>query len=98
MDWQGQRLVEQMMQILLAISGVVAVAVGYATESFRTMMLLYAGGVFLATVITVPNWSLYNVNHLKWLDPIEAEKHPKPQEEAFVVATKKKKKKKKLSL
>ncbi|XP_024014202.1 probable signal peptidase complex subunit 1 [Eutrema salsugineum] len=88
MDWQGQKLVEQLMQILLVISGVVAVVVGYATESFRTMMLIYAGGVVLTTLITVPNWPFYNLHHLKWLDPSEAEKHPKPQ---VVVASSKKK-------
>ncbi|CAH2061517.1 unnamed protein product [Thlaspi arvense] len=87
MDWQGQKLVEQLMQILLVISGVVAVAVGYATESFRTMMLIYAAGAVLATLITVPNWPFYNRHPLKWLDPSEAEKHPKPQ---VVVSSKKK--------
>ncbi|KAJ0233413.1 signal peptidase complex subunit 1 [Hirschfeldia incana] len=79
MDWQGQKVVEQLMQILLVISGVVAVVAGYATESFRTMMLIYAGGVVLATLITVPDWPFYNHHPLKWLDPSEAEKHPKPQ-------------------
>ncbi|KAF8079933.1 hypothetical protein N665_0989s0003 [Sinapis alba] len=93
MDWQGQKLVEQLMQILLVISGVVAVVVGYATESFRTMMLIYAGGVVLATMITVPNWPFYNNHHLKWLDPSEAEKHPKPQ--VLAVAASKKKSSKK---
>ncbi|CAA7019819.1 unnamed protein product [Microthlaspi erraticum] len=87
MDWQGQKLVEQLMQILLVIAGVVAVVVGYATESFRTMMLIYAGGVVLTTLITVPNWPFYNLHPLKWLDPSEAEKHPKPE---VVVASKKK--------
>ncbi|KAG2298593.1 hypothetical protein Bca4012_009843 [Brassica carinata] len=88
MDWQGQKLVEQVMQILLVISGVAAVAVSYATESFRTMMLIYAGGVVLATLITLPNWPFYNNHPLKWLDPSEAEKHPKPQ--VVAVGSKKK--------
>ncbi|CAH8263106.1 unnamed protein product [Arabidopsis lyrata] len=88
MDWQGQKLVEQLMQILLVISGVVAVVVGYTTESFRTMMLIYAGGVVLTTLVTVPNWPFYNLHPLKWLDPSEAEKYPKP--EVVAVASKKK--------
>ncbi|CAH8361866.1 unnamed protein product [Eruca vesicaria subsp. sativa] len=88
MDWQGQKVVEQVMQILLVICGVVAVVVGYATESFRMMMMIYAGGVVLATLVTVPDWPFYNHHPLKWLDPSEADKHPKPQVAA--VASKKK--------
>ncbi|KAK3027678.1 hypothetical protein RJ639_041388 [Escallonia herrerae] len=43
------------------------------------MLFVYAGGVVLTTLITVPNWPFFNGNLLKWLDPSEAEKHPKPQ-------------------
>ncbi|KAL1190359.1 Signal peptidase complex subunit 1 [Cardamine amara subsp. amara] len=96
MDWQGQKLAEQLMQILLLIAVVVAFVVGYTTASFRTMMLIYAGGVVLTSLITVPNWPLFNRHPLKWLDPSEAEKHPKPQ--AVVVSSKKKFSKKLVSV
>ncbi|CAD5330451.1 unnamed protein product [Arabidopsis thaliana] len=88
MDWQGQKLAEQLMQILLLIAAVVSFVVGYTTASFRMMMLIYAGGVVLTTLITIPNWPCFNRHHLKWLDPSEAEKHPKPQ--VVVVSSKKK--------
>ena len=87
MDWQGQKLAEQLMQILLLIAAVVAFVVGYTTASFRTMMLIYAGGVGVTTLITVPNWPFFNRHPLKWLEPSEAEKHPKPE---VVVSSKKK--------
>ncbi|VVB09816.1 unnamed protein product [Arabis nemorensis] len=89
MDWQGQKLAEQLMQILLLIAAIVAFVVGYVTASFRTMMLIYAGGVVLTTLVTVPNWPFFNRNPLQWLDPSEAEKHPKPQV-VVVVSSKKK--------
>ncbi|KAJ0252401.1 Uncharacterized protein HA466_0131950 [Hirschfeldia incana] len=91
MDWQGQKLAEQLMQILLLIAAVVAFVVGYTTASFRTMMLIYAGGVGVTTLITVPNWPFFNRHPLKWLDPSEAEKHPKPE---VAVSSKKKSSKK----
>ncbi|KAF2544211.1 hypothetical protein F2Q70_00033736 [Brassica cretica] len=91
MDWQGQKLAEQLMQILLLIAAVVAFVVGYTTASFRTMMLIYAGGVGITTLITVPNWPFFNRHSLKWLDPSEAEKHPKPE---VAVSSKKKSSKK----
>ncbi|GAA0177280.1 protease [Lithospermum erythrorhizon] len=79
MDWQGQKVVEQLMQILLLCFAVVAFVAGYVLGSFQTMMLVYAGGVVFTCLLTVPNWSFFNRHPLKWLEPSEAEKHPKPE-------------------
>ena len=79
MDWQGQKLAEQIMQIMLLVFAVIAFVAGYVLGSFQMMILVYAGGVTLTTLITVPNWPFFNRNPLSWLDPSEAEKHPKPQ-------------------
>ncbi|XP_057421809.1 signal peptidase complex subunit 1-like [Lotus japonicus] len=89
MDWQGQKLAEQLMQILLLAFAVVAFAGGYFMASFQTMMLTYAGGVVFTTLVTVPNWPLFNRHPLKWLDPSEVEKHPKPQPSVNVAPKKK---------
>nr|XP_027086946.1 probable signal peptidase complex subunit 1 isoform X3 [Coffea arabica] len=78
MDWQGQKLAEQLMQIMLVSSAVVAFISGYVLGSFQIMLLIYAAGVLLTSLITVPNWPFLNRHPLKWLDPSEAEKHPKP--------------------
>lgn len=67
------------MQILLLAFAGVAFATGYIMGSFQMMILIYAGGVVLTTLVTVPNWPFFNRHPLKWLDPSEAEKHPKPQ-------------------
>ncbi|KAF5741158.1 Microsomal signal peptidase 12 kDa subunit (SPC12) [Tripterygium wilfordii] len=79
MDWQGQKLSEQLMQIILLTFAVVAFVTGFVTGSFQMMILIYAGGVVLTTLITVPNWPFFNRHPLNWLDSSEAEKHPKPQ-------------------
>lgn len=79
MDWQGQKLAEQLMQIMLLSFAVVAFISGYVLGSFQIMLMIYAGGVLLTSLITVPNWPFFNRHPLKWLDPSEAEKHPKPQ-------------------
>ncbi|EYU42100.1 hypothetical protein MIMGU_mgv1a017104mg [Erythranthe guttata] len=79
MDWQGQKVAEQLMQLMLVIFAVVAFIAGYVLGSFQTMMLVYTAGVVLTSLITVPNWPFFNRNPMKWLDPNEAEKHPKPQ-------------------
>ncbi|GAA0139548.1 hypothetical protein Leryth_016338 [Lithospermum erythrorhizon] len=79
MDWQGQKLVEQLMQILLVCFAVVAFVVGYVLGSFQTMRLIYAGGVVFTTLLTAPGWPFFNRRPLSWLEPSEAEKHPKPE-------------------
>ncbi|XP_052172317.1 signal peptidase complex subunit 1-like [Diospyros lotus] len=78
MDWQGQKLAEQLMQILLGSFALLAFAIGYGLGSFQTMLLIYASGVVITALITIPNWPFFNRHPLKWLDPSEAEKHPKP--------------------
>ncbi|KAL5995386.1 hypothetical protein ACLOJK_025445 [Asimina triloba] len=79
MDWQGQKLSELLMQVMLVAFSLVAFVVGYTIGSFQMMLLIYAGGVTLTTLVTVPNWPFFNHHPLNWLDPAEAEKHPKPQ-------------------
>ncbi|CAH1414873.1 unnamed protein product [Lactuca virosa] len=78
MDWQGQKITEQLMQIVLMVFAMGAFLTGYIMGSFQLMMLIYAGGVVLTTLITIPNWPFFNRHSLKWLDPSEIQKHPKP--------------------
>ncbi|KAM7269097.1 hypothetical protein ACFE04_024594 [Oxalis oulophora] len=78
MDWQGQKVAELVMQIMLLASAFIALLIGYFLGSFQMMMLIYASGVVLTSLITVPNWPFFNRHPLNWLDPIEADKHPKP--------------------
>ncbi|KAI4385297.1 hypothetical protein MLD38_003341 [Melastoma candidum] len=97
MDWQGQKLSEQLMQIMLVAVAVAAYVTGFMIESFRIMMLIYAGGVVLITLITVPNWPLFNRHPLKWLEPSVAEEYSKepPQQQATAASSGKKKSTKK---
>ncbi|KAG8369285.1 hypothetical protein BUALT_Bualt15G0135500 [Buddleja alternifolia] len=76
MDWQGQKLAEQLMLVIFAAVGFIT---GYVLGSFQTMLLVYTAGVVLTSLITVPNWPLFNRHPLNWLDSDEAGKHPKPQ-------------------
>ena len=79
MDWQGQKVAEQLLQLMQLVFAVVALATGYVMGSFQLMVLIYAAGVVLTAVIIVPNWPFFNRHPLKWLEPSEADRHPKPQ-------------------
>ncbi|CAN6351653.1 unnamed protein product, partial [Urochloa humidicola] len=92
MDWQGQKRAEMLMQVLLVAAAVAAFLVGYVRGDFQLMLLVYAGGVVLTALVTVPNWPFFNRNPLKWLDAAEAERHPRPQASAAGAAAGGKKK------
>ena len=90
MDWQGQKRAEMLMQVLLVAAAVAAFLVGYALGDFQLMLLIYAGGVALTALVTVPDWPFFNRSPLKWLDPAEADRHPRPQVSAAATGGKKK--------
>ncbi|KAJ3671889.1 hypothetical protein LUZ60_007968 [Juncus effusus] len=79
MDWEGQKRAELLMQILLVASAIAAFATGYLMKDFGLMMVIYAAGVVLTALVTVPNWWFFNKNPLEWLESSEAERHPKPE-------------------
>uniref|UniRef100_A0A7N0TYA0 Signal peptidase complex subunit 1 n=1 Tax=Kalanchoe fedtschenkoi TaxID=63787 RepID=A0A7N0TYA0_KALFE len=89
MDWQGQKLAEHLMQILLVSFALGAFVTGYIVGSFQLMLLIYAAGVVLTSLFTVPNWPWFNKHPLTWLEPVEAERHPKPEKPVAPVGKKK---------
>ncbi|XP_047069192.1 signal peptidase complex subunit 1-like [Lolium rigidum] len=92
MDWQGQKSAEMLMQVLLVASAVAAFLTGYTMADFQLMLLVYAGGVVLTALVTVPNWPFFNRHPLKWLDTPEADRHPRPQISSTTASTGGKKK------
>eukprot|EP01018_Ginkgo_biloba_P038355 Gb_29341 [translate_table: standard] len=73
MDWQGQKLAELLMQIVLALSAFVAFITGYLMASYKLMLMIYTGGVLITLLVSVPNWPFFNQHPLQWLDPKKAE-------------------------
>lgn len=73
MDWQGQKLAEQLMQYTLLVAALVALAAGYMTASYRLMLLIYVVGAGVTFLLVVPDWPFFNRNPLEWLDPKEAD-------------------------
>lgn len=71
MDFEGQKLSEQLAIYTTMVFALLSFLVGYLAGSFKLMMVLYAAGVTMAIVISVPDWPYFNQNPLKWLDPIE---------------------------
>jgi signal peptidase complex subunit 1 len=69
MDWEGQKLSEQLMQYLLLGFGLVAFLTGYIVSSYRTMLIVYVTGVVITFLIAVPEWPFFNRHPLEWSEP-----------------------------
>ncbi|KAH1155168.1 hypothetical protein GYH30_050472 [Glycine max] len=71
MDWQGQKITEQLMQLIIVAFAVIAFATGYLMASFQMMILIYVGGVVLTTLDPHICWwcGLYNPNFSILIDP-----------------------------
>lgn len=74
MDWEGQRLAEQLMQYFLLGSALVAFLMGYVSGSFSSMLYIYLAGVVVTFMVTVPDWPFFNRHPFLWLEPLYAEK------------------------
>jgi len=74
MDFQGQKLAEQIFQLLLIIFGSLGAICGYIMQDFKISLGILGAGVGLACVICLPDWPCFNRHALKWLPPQEDSK------------------------
>ena len=66
MDFKGQKISERLSQIIVFLFAIVALVLGYVAQDFGLMMKIFAGGVSIAFVFTVPDWPIYNKNPVAW--------------------------------
>ena len=64
-------LVEQIAQILLLITTLIAFGVGWSMESFYISLVVFASGVVLTLLVCVPDWGFYNKAPLTFLPPVD---------------------------
>jgi len=67
-DFEGQKLVENISRYLLIASGLIAFLVGYLAENIHLTLWIGLAGTFITLLITVPPWPMYNVNPQPWLN------------------------------
>jgi len=73
MDWEGQKLAEQLMQYFLLGAALIAFLTGYITGSYSTMLYIYLAGVVVTFLVAVPDWPFFNHHKFTWLEPKYAE-------------------------
>ena len=70
MDLKGQKLCESLCFYLIVLACVGGFAGGLYTQSLKNLFIIYASGVCLTALVTIPDWPFYNRHPLKWLDPV----------------------------
>jgi signal peptidase complex subunit 1 len=70
MDYQGQKLSENLFYYIIILFGSVGWIYGYILQDFTYVFYSWSVGVAISMVLCVPDWPIYNKNPIKWLECI----------------------------
>merc|ERR1711939_281758 len=66
-DFEGQKLSEQLYMALITATGFFAFTLGFMTQNVYTALYIGLGGTALAFLVTVPHWPYFNQNPARFL-------------------------------
>ncbi|RUS33131.1 microsomal signal peptidase 12 kDa subunit-domain-containing protein, partial [Jimgerdemannia flammicorona] len=67
-DFEGQKLSENLTQaILIGFAVRMERRFGYLQQSLKLTLIFYLVGLVISLIVTIPSWSVYNKNPIKWL-------------------------------
>ncbi|KAJ1820469.1 hypothetical protein LPJ56_001336 [Coemansia sp. RSA 2599] len=66
-DFKGQDLASSLTTVMLVLSAVVALGVGFLQNALSQTFYTYAGGVVLTYLVVLPAWPFYKRSQAKWL-------------------------------
>lgn len=69
MDYQGQKLSEQIFQVFAVTFGLLGFIVGYVFQQLSYTMYVLGAGCLLGCLITIPPWPMYRRNPVSWQKP-----------------------------
>ena len=72
-DFVGQQNLERVYQVILVLAGCIGCIVGYISRDLYLAVLIIGGGFGVASLLVVPDWPFWNLNHLKWQSAVAAE-------------------------
>ncbi|KAL1844044.1 hypothetical protein VTJ49DRAFT_5795 [Mycothermus thermophilus] len=66
-DFEGQKLVELLINVALSVVGTIALLVGYVLQDIKLAVYIGLIGTAAVFLLVVPPWPFYNRNPVKWL-------------------------------
>lgn len=79
MDFTGQKVAEQLFQVIIVLFGAIGFCIGFATDRMCYSMYTLAVGCVIASVVTLPPWKCFrSTDDITWLPPYAAEQEQAP--------------------
>ncbi|EUB63645.1 Signal peptidase complex subunit 1 [Echinococcus granulosus] len=72
MDFEGQKLAERIMNIILPFCCVVGFILGYIMEQLSISVGMVLAGLMVCMAMVLPPWPMYRKHPLKWQKPDKA--------------------------
>ncbi|KAK4152824.1 microsomal signal peptidase 12 kDa subunit-domain-containing protein [Chaetomidium leptoderma] len=66
-DFEGQKLVELLVNVALTLVGAIAFFVGYLLQDIKLAVYVGLAGTAAVFLLAVPPWPFFNRNPVKWL-------------------------------
>ncbi|TGZ85069.1 microsomal signal peptidase 12 kDa subunit [Ascodesmis nigricans] len=66
-DFEGQKRAEQLCNVLLVLTGVIAYVVGFVLQDLTYTVYIGLGGTALTMLAVVPPWPAFKKNPVTWL-------------------------------
>ncbi|KAI6301955.1 hypothetical protein MCOR33_002577 [Pyricularia grisea] len=66
-DFQGQKLADNLATILISIVGTLSFIIGYLLQDIKLAVYIGLGGTALTFALVLPPWPFFNRHPVKWL-------------------------------
>ncbi|KAF0692720.1 Aste57867_16231 [Aphanomyces stellatus] len=73
-DYQGQKLAENLMNLIFAVICIPAWIYGWTQDDFTYPLYACGGATALATLVVLPNWPFFNRNPVQWRPSLKKSK------------------------
>ncbi|KAI8366070.1 microsomal signal peptidase [Radiomyces spectabilis] len=66
-DFEGQKLADQIAQVLLTVFSIASFVVGFSAQSMLLMLAIFAMGVVVTVAVVLPPWPMFRRHPQPWL-------------------------------
>ncbi|KZT30221.1 microsomal signal peptidase 12 kDa subunit [Neolentinus lepideus HHB14362 ss-1] len=66
-DFEGQKLVDNITRIALVVLSIISFIVGFALQSLQVTFGLFSLGTVILALSVLPPWPVYNSHPVSWL-------------------------------
>ncbi|XP_065178916.1 signal peptidase complex subunit 1-like [Sycon ciliatum] len=77
LDFEGQRLAEQLYQWIIVSFSIVGFLWGFYCQQFSQTLYVLAAGIILSCLLVLPPWPMFRRNPVQWApSPLDVDSRP----------------------